>query len=321
MVEHKIRRQFKALRLSITGDCNLACTYCVPAKRCEPRHVKELSAKKIVKALKLLVNVAGIEKVRLTGGEPLISSKLNVILPQLSKLPLKDISLTTNAQLLERKAMFLRENGLQRINISLDSLDPKKYESITRGGVLQKTLNGIEKALEIGLKLKINMVPVRQMNEDEIIDVLDFCLDRGIELRYIELMQMGHLTDRKKHGDKFISMDYIFGQIRQKYTFEPVSAPLDSTAIKYLIPNRGHFGVIANDSAPFCNNCNRLRFSADGYLYGCLSSQQKFPVSDILELPDEMAARKLRSILTAALATKQEKSFNGSSLLMKSVGG
>ncbi|MCP4751165.1 MAG: radical SAM protein [Proteobacteria bacterium] len=321
MVEDRYGRRFQSLRLSITGDCNLACTYCVPAKRCVQSCDNDLPAGSLFRAVQLLTEMLGIEKIRLTGGEPLISPKLEEILPRLAPLSFQDISLTTNAQLLKDKVSLLKNNGIGRINISLDTLDPAKFNAITRGGDLRRTLDGIEEALKENIRLKINMVPVRDMNEDEVLDVLDFCLDRDIELRYIELMQMGHLTDRKEFEKKFVPVETIFEKIHRKYTFETIETPVDSTANRYAIEGRGDFGVIANDSAPFCRNCNRLRLSSEGILYGCLSSTEKFPIGKILELPDDEAVKKLEPILTAALATKRDSSFDGSSLLMRSVGG
>jgi len=321
MVEDHHHRVFKSLRVSITGDCNLACTYCDPSNRCEPKHNKELSAADIIKIVNWLVDILGIEKIRLTGGEPLLTPKLGQILPAINQLPNKDLSLTTNGQLLKQKAGYLRKNGIKRLNISLDTLNPAKYRSITGGGELQKTLDGVEEALVQGIKLKVNMVPVRLLNDDEVVSMLDFCLEKKIELRYIELMQMGHLQLREKYEDKLITMDQIFKQIKESYHIKPAPAPLDSTAQRYQIKDKGYFGVIANDSAPFCQNCNRLRLSSEGYLYGCLSSSQKFDVKPLLGQPIQTAKKQLESILASAILTKQDFAFNGSSTLMRSVGG
>ena len=319
MVKDPHHRTFKSLRVSITGDCNLACTYCDPSNRCEPKHDKELAAADIVKMVNWLVELLDIEKIRLTGGEPLLTPKLDQILPSIHRLSVKDLSLTTNGQLLKQKAEYLLMNGIKRLNVSLDTLDPAKFRSVTGGGKLQKTLDGIEEAIARGIKLKINMVPVRFLNNDEILSMLDYCLERDIELRYIELMQMGHLKSRKRYEDKLVTMQQIFEQIGQRYQFKPAPAPSDSTAKRYQIKEKGYFGVIANDSAPFCKDCNRLRLSSEGYLYGCLSSTQRFDLKPLLGHPE--AKKQLEAILTAALLTKQAFSFDGSSTLMRSVGG
>ncbi len=321
MVIDEHGRQFKSLRVSLTAECNLSCTYCVPEKRCISDPLEELSGQEILQAIKLITDIQGIEKIRLTGGEPLISAKLSEILPKLAIYGYKDISLTTNAQLLENKIDFLKECGIKRLNVSLDTLDPGRFYQLTRGGLLQTTLNGINKALENDIRIKINMVPVIGMNEEDIISLLDYCLERNIELRYIELMQMGHLADRMEFEKKFIPIDKIFNKIKEKYSFEPANAPEDSTANRFKVKNKGFFGVIANDSSPFCKSCNRLRFSSTGEIHGCLSSTEKFSIRDLLTLPEEEAEEKLKPILNAALATKQSHAFDGSSLLMKTVGG
>jgi len=132
---------------------------------------------------------------------------------------------------------------------------------------------------------------------------------------------MGHLSDRQKYQAKLITMHQIFEKIERSYRFSPVPTPSDSTAKRYRIKDRGYFGVIANDSAPFCRHCNRLRFSSEGYLYGCLSSTQKFDVKSLLHLTLTEARQKLESILQSAILTKQDSAFNGSSVLMRSVGG
>ena len=216
MVKDCYNRTFRSLRVSITGDCNLACTYCDPSNRCEPKHKKELSAADIIKVVNWLVDILNIEKIRLTGGEPLITPKLDQILPSIKNLSNKDLSLTTNGQFLKQKAEYLNNNGIKRLNISLDTLDAVKFRSITGGGNLQRTLDGIDEALSQGMKLKVNMVPVRQLNDDEIVSMLDYCLEKNIELRYIELMQMGHLQSREKYLAKLITMHQIFEKIRER---------------------------------------------------------------------------------------------------------
>ena len=321
MVRDQHNRTFKSLRVSITGDCNLACTYCDPSHRCEPEHNNELSAEKIVQLVKWLVDVAGIKKVRLTGGEPLITPKIEYILPEMNRLAIEDLGITTNGQLLSEKVDFLKQNGIKRLNISLDTLDPQRYLSITGGGDIQRTLAGIEEALSSKVKVKVNMVPVKGLNDTEILRMLDYCLERGIELRYIELMQMGHLKKREKYENKLITMHQIFDSIQQKYKFEQIPTACDSTAKRYHIKEMGDFGIIANDSAPFCRHCNRLRLSSEGFLYGCLSSSKKFDIKPLLHLNPEDAKSKLHSILNTAILTKQDFAFNGSSVLMRSVGG
>ncbi|MDH5559452.1 MAG: radical SAM protein [Deltaproteobacteria bacterium] len=314
-------RGFSALRVSITKACNLACSYCVPDDSRHTRLADELSAEEMFEAIKLLYEVLDLKKIRLTGGEPLVSPKLNKLLPLLSELPIKDFSLTTNGQLLSEKIPLLVENRVKRINVSLDTLKPDKFAFITRQGKLEKTLRGIEDALDAGLKIKVNMIPIKDVNEDEVVALLDYCLERGIELRYIELMRMGHLSERSEFENKFWSMEKLLCQIRGSYHVQAVDSESNATAQRFAIPETGYFGVIANDSAPFCQTCNRLRLTSNGDLYGCLSSPMKYSMSSFLGGGDKTSKEELKSLLSAALATKQQVSFYGSNLEMKSVGG
>jgi len=164
------------------------------------------------------------------------------------------------------------------------------------------------------------MVPMRTANADQIVPMLDYCLDRGIELRYIELMNMGHLKHDARYQRDFIGMDDILGAIGECYEFTRTDAPYDSTSIRYRVPGRGHFGIIANESEPFCSSCTRLRLSSNGLLYGCLSNARHHDIRDLLEAPDHLALMRLQSVLTRALADKQSV-FTGEVTVMKFIGG
>ncbi len=180
------------------------------------------------------------------------------------QLPLRDVSLTTNGQLILKKKEVLIESGIKRMNVSLDTLDPVRFKSIARSGDLDTVLAGMEAMLDAGIKLKVNMVPMRSQNADQVVPLLDYCLDRGIELRYIVLMQMGHLLGSYGFTQDYMSMASLLDLISDKYEFARTDAPYDSTAVRFDIPNRGQFGIIANESASFCRSCTRLRLSSDG---------------------------------------------------------
>ena len=211
------------------------------------------------------------------------------------------------------------ESGIKRINISLDTLNPVKFKQIARGGDLDVVLNGIEATLNAGIKVKINMVPLRQ-NTHEIVTMLDYCLERGIELRFIELMRMGHLLNSNDFQQDFLSMESLLDEISSSYEFARTDAPHDSTAARFEIPHKGVFGIIANESEPFCRSCTRLRLSSDGYLYGCLSNSQREYIGDLLELPPHVALPKFQKILVKALADKK-LAFQGETTVMKLIGG
>ncbi|MGA1372400.1 MAG: GTP 3',8-cyclase MoaA [Pseudomonadales bacterium] len=321
MIVDRFGRRFRNLRVSLTAACNYACTYCVPnGKRLMPA-AYELSAEDLVRAVSLLVDAGGVEKLRLTGGEPLLSPKFDAVLPAVMKLPLQDVSLTTNGQLVLRKLDVIAESGLRRINVSLDTLDPERFRHIARGGDLATVLRGIDALKRAGLKIKINMVPMRTSNADQIIPLLDYCLERGFELRFIELMSMGHLRQGNAFARDFIGMPEILEMISERYTFARTDAPFDSTACRYEIAGVGVFGVIANESEPFCSTCTRLRLSSNGLLYGCLSNTRAHNIKPILSMAEDQALARLQTVLVGALADKQDLSFTGEVTVMKFIGG
>lgn len=320
MIVDNLGRSFKNLRVSLTAACNYACTYCVPdGKRLMPAR-NELSASELLKLVGYIQEATGIEKLRITGGDPLVTPKFDEFLLGVSKFPLRDISLTTNGQLLLQKAAVLKESGIKRINISLDTLNPLKFKQIARGGDLDIVLAGIDKMLELGIKVKINMVPMRHQNLADVQRLLEYSLQRGIELRFIELMRMGHLLHGPSFQQEFLSMQEILDEIAKVYSFQRADAPFDSTAVRFHIPGKGYFGVIANESEPFCTACTRLRISSDGYLYGCLSSARRQPLGELLEMPRHLVLPKLQGLLLSALGDKQ-LSFKGETTVMKFIGG
>ena len=320
MIVDRLGRQFRNLRVSLTAACNYACTYCVPDGKRLLRVQNELSAIELLKAITLLQQASGIDQVRITGGEPLVTPKFDQFLLGVMQLPLKDVSLTTNGQLILDKRDVIVDSGINRINISLDTLNPARFKRIMRGGDLDTVQKGIDSMLDAGIRVKINMVPLRSQNAGEIIPMLDYCLDRNIELRYIELMRMGHLLQGNSFQQDFISMESLLDEISTKYEFARTDAPYDSTAARFEIPNKGVFGIIANESEPFCRSCTRLRLSSDGYLYGCLSNRNKQYIGDLLNLPTHRLLPKLQKILVNSLADKK-LAFEGETTVMKLIGG
>jgi len=321
MIVDALGRRFRNLRVSLTAACNYACTYCVPNGKRLIAAEDELSGDQLLRAVELLMAAAGIEKLRITGGEPLVSPKFDEFLLGVMRLPLQDVSLTTNGQLIERKLPVIRAAGIGRINVSLDTLDPIEFKRIARGGDLATVLRGIEGLIDAGLRLKINMVPMQHRNRDQILPLLEFCLARGIELRFIELMNMGHLKWSADYARELVDRDAILAEVGQRYEYVRTDAPFDSTSIRYEIPGRGVFGIIANESEPFCNACTRLRLSSNGFLYGCLSNTARHSIVDALNLPEHLALARLQGQLVQALGDKQTQMFRGEVTVMKFIGG
>ncbi|MFF7066185.1 radical SAM protein [Pseudomonas sp. NPDC008258] len=322
MIVDRQGRRFRNLRVSLTAACNYACTYCVPDGKRLVAAQDELSADAMARGVAYLIEAAGIERLRITGGEPLVSPRLDAFLGAVAKLQLDDISLTTNGQLLQRKLPQLQAAGVRRLNVSLDTLDPQAFRRIARGGDLATVLAGMEQASALGMRIKVNMVPMRGQNVDQVLPLLDYCLARGFELRFIELMRMGHLArDSNVFLQQFFGLDQLLALIGSKHAYVQVDAPLDATALRYEIPGVGHFGVIANESVPFCRTCSRLRLSSTGWLHGCLSSGSRHFVGDLLDKPRHQALPALQRLLVKALADKQDLAFSGDVMVMKVIGG
>ncbi len=322
MIVDRQGRRFRNLRVSLTSACNYACTYCVPNGKRLVAAQDELSAEAMARGVAYLIEAAGIERLRITGGEPLVSPKLETFLREVSVLGLDDISLTTNGQLLLRKLPVLLDAGIARLNVSLDTLDASAFRSIARGGDLATVLEGMERASAAGIRIKVNMVPLRGQNLDQVLPLLDYCLERGFELRFIELMRMGHLArDSNAFLQQFVGLQQLLDVIGERYEYLQADAPVDATAMRYQIPGKGFFGVIANESVPFCRTCSRLRLSSTGWLHGCLSSSNRHYVGDLLDKPRHQALPALQGLLVKALGDKQEVAFSGGATVMKIIGG
>ena len=314
-------RRFRNLRVSLTAACNYACGYCVPNGKRLIAAQDELSADQLIRAVALLIAAAGIDKLRITGGEPLLSPKFEPFLDAVMQLPLRDVAITTNGQLLGAKADAILAAGVKRLNVSLDTLDAEAFPRIARGGDLASVLRGIELMRSAGVRIKINMVPMRHANLEQIVPMLEFCMTRGIELRYIELMNMGHLKRSPEYARQFVGQAEILDAIAAHHQFVRTDAAYDSTSVRYEVPGRGVFGIIANESEPFCSACTRLRLSSNGYLYGCLSNANRHFIGDLVDLPDHIALVRLQALLLRALGDKQSRAFQGEVTVMKFIGG
>lgn len=317
-----LNRRLQNLRVSLTSACNYACLYCVPDGKRLHAQSNGLPLGKLLLAVEYLKAVNDLRTLRITGGEPLISPLFDGFLTAVARLEFDDLSLTTNGQLLTRKLPVLLAAGVRRINVSLDTLDALAFRHIARGGDLAEVLRGIEQALAAGLQVKINMVPMREHNANQLMPLLNYCLERGMELRFIELMRMGHLArDRHEFNRQFFGMAEILATIAERYPFSKAERAADATAQRFEIAGRGTFGVIANESAPFCTACSRVRLSATGWLHGCLSSSQSHFLGDLLELPRDVALASMAEMSRKALADKQLHSFAGDVMVMKIIGG
>lgn len=298
MIVDPLGRRLQNLRVSLTSACNYACVYCVADGKRLHAQSNGLPLEKLLLAVAYLKLVNDLRTLRITGGEPLISPLFDGFMAAVGQLGFEDLSLTSNGQLLARKLPVLLDAGVKRINISLDTLDAQAFRRIARGGDLTEVLGGIDLALAAGLQVKINMVPLCEHNQDQLLPLLDYCLARGMELRFIELMRMGHLAgDSAEFRRQFYGMPEILATIAERYAF--TAAP----------------------RAPFCTSCSRVRLSATGWLHGCLSSSRSHFLGDLLELPQDLALTRIAELSRKALADKQLQSFSGDVMVMKIIGG
>ncbi|HET9910332.1 MAG TPA: GTP 3',8-cyclase MoaA [Anaerolineales bacterium] len=270
-------RPITYLRISVTDRCNLRCVYCLPEAgvQWQPRE-DQLSAEEIACITEAAAR-GGVKRVRLTGGEPLVRPDILEIVARLSSIPgIEEVSLTTNAMLLERLARPLAQAGLRRVNISLDTLDPDKFKRITRGGDIDRLWRGIAAAEDAGLApLKLNTVVVNGLNADELPALARLTIENPWHIRFIELMPVGNAQNWGEgfpvQPDRYISVQKMQACL-SSFDLHPVATPTgNGPARTFCIPGAlGTVGFISPLGEHFCQNCNRLRLTADGYLRPCL---------------------------------------------------
>lgn len=293
-------RNIKYLRLSVTERCNLRCRYCMPedgvCKKCHEDMLSEDEMIMVVKAASRL----GINKLRITGGEPLVKKNIISICRRAAAVDeINELCITTNGTLLPEMASELKAAGVSRINISLDTLSPEKYEYITRWGKLSSALKGIEAALEAGFdKVKINTVLIGGFNDDEISDLAQLTVKYPIDLRFIELMPM-------YDGGDFDEKSYVSGEIVLKTIPALIQQMnIDGVARLYKIPNaKGNIGIISPVSNHFCGTCDRIRITADGKVKPCLHSDVEYSLKGLSM--DAMEQVLKTAILSKPLAHNQ----------------
>lgn len=271
-------REINYMRLSVTELCNLRCRYCMPAEGvCKKRHEDMLTEDEMIMAVEAAASL-GINKLRITGGEPLVKKNIVSICRRAAAVEgIGEVCLTTNGIMLPRLAKPLKEAGVQRLNISLDTLDRDKYAYITRIGSLEQAVGGIHAALEAGFeKVKINSVLIGGFNDDEISDLAELTRRYPVDLRFIEMMPMYDGGDFGK--DSFIPYTRVLEVLPE---LEPVE-PDGGVARLYRLPGAlGNVGLISPVNAHFCGSCNRIRLTADGKLKPCLHSASEYGIKGL----------------------------------------
>ncbi len=300
-------RRYTYLRLSVTDRCDLACVYCMPpGGELEHSVRKELLSFEEAARLVRVFATMGIRRVRFTGGEPLVRKDVVALVDLVRRTtPVETLVMTTNATRLEELAAPLRDAGLVGVNVSLDSLDAERFAALTRGGDLRKVLSGIEAALAVGLEVKLNVVPVRGRNDDELGAIVDWCWARGITPRFIELMPLGE--GAKLGSSARIDSGDVLRLLGDRVAGELLGARADHGPARYRHAADGsgrRVGFITPLSHEFCGTCNRVRITARGDVRACLASRRAISLRDVMRAsPDD---RELAWAVWWALAAKDE---------------
>jgi GTP 3',8-cyclase len=304
MLTDKFGRPLQDLRISVTDRCNFRCTYCMPKEifgKDYPFLPKShlLSFEEIERLSSSFVKL-GVKKIRLTGGEPLLRRDLPELISNLSRIEgLEDIGLTTNATLLEKMAYELKTAGLNRINVSLDALDNNLFHSINESGIsTERVIKGIDRAIQEGMQVKVNMVVKKGMNEQQIVPMAQFFKDKEITLRFIEFMDVG-----KTNGWDYrtvVTKKELFQKLTKHFELEPlVPAYIGEVAKRYrYVGTSTEVGFITSVSESFCSTCTRARIAADGKLYSCLFATGGFDFKELLRsgATDEEIENRISSI-------------------------
>lgn len=290
-------RNIKYMRISVTELCNLRCRYCMPEEGVKKRaHEDMMTAEETLDAVRAAASL-GIEKIRITGGEPLVKRGIISLCRNISEIPgVRELCMTTNGTLLEEYAPGLREAGVDRLNISLDTLDSEKYRSITRRGDLREALRGIEAAGEAGFeKIKINTVLMGGFNDDEIEDFVRLTEKNPIEVRFIELMPIGGGVSFDR--GRFISCRHVLSKVPE---LKPLERP-DGVADMYALPGgAGKVGLIRSISCHFCGRCDKIRLTADGMIKPCLHSSREISIRG-------KSREEMRELFQKAIMEKPEQ--------------
>ncbi len=303
-------RKIEYLRISVTDRCDFRCFYCIPKGTKGFTQQQELLSLDETLRLARLFSEQGVGRFRLTGGEPLVRSDIGPMIEQMAALPqVEELSLSTNASQLSRYAQTIKDAGIGRINVSLDSLKPDVFRSVTQGGELTQVLEGLMAAKAAGLHpIKINMVVMKGINETEVASMVDFCLEHGFTLRFIETMPMG--AGGQAAQDRYISLDTIREELEQRFELEPARM-VGSGPATYLkvVGQRLKMGFITPMSQHFCETCNRVRLSSDGTLYLCLGQNDNLQLRPLLR--QGCSDEEIKQAITTAINRKPIRhSFN-----------
>jgi len=301
-VQDAYGRTIRYLRISVTDRCNLRCRYCMPPSGMPAKldHDKILRNEEIVEVARMAASL-GIDKIRLTGGEPLVRKGIVELVAELAAIPgIKDLAMTTNAVMLDTMAEPLKAAGLRRINVSLDTLNPERFKEMTRGGDLARVLKGLEEAERVGIwPIRVNSVLIGGENESEIREMAELTRSKGYDVRFIELMPIGEAAAWTE--EHFISTDRVLEILPE--LVPDIAKAHDGPARYFRLPGAsGRIGLIQPISCNFCADCDRIRLTADGKIKPCLHSDKEIDLLAALR-----AGEDLVPIIREAVGLKPEK--------------
>ncbi len=295
----KFGRKVNYLRLSVTDRCDLRCNYCMPKKNMFLYPKSEiLSLNDLKRITKILISL-GIKKIRITGGEPLIRKDIIEFLEYICSLKqkgLEEVLITTNGTQLKKYAKKISDLGIKKINISLDSLNSKKFKFLTNGGNLTEVLNGIYEAKKSKLDVKINTVLLKDFNENEILKMVKWCADNNFKQTFIEVMPVGKLNLQR--SNQFLPVSFVKEKIKKEFGLEPIVFKSNGPS-RYFKTNKlsNIIGFISPLTNNFCSTCNRIRVTSNGVLYPCLGDNESTNLVDILKFDDNEISKKLKNII------------------------
>ena len=307
-------RRMKKLRLNLLDACNMRCMYCMPEDQKFKKIKDLLPASEMGRIVENLTKF-GIEEVRLTGGEPLMHPQFREIVQTISKCNLKKLAITTNAILLEKHLDFLKDTNLTSLNISFDSLNKATFEFISKTDTFETVFLAIIKAIDMGFKIKINTVMLKNINFEEIEELLNFSAKYNVEVRFLELMQIGHA--RQYYDRHYVSAEEAILRIKKSWNIQKVEMPIDSTSFNFIATKENSvakIGFIASESKPFCNGCSRLRLSNQGTLRPCIMINEGPNLTNI-----EVDQYEL--VLNELINKKPNYRLEGTDIKMNEIGG
>ena len=306
----QFNRKVDYIRVSVTDRCDFRCVYCMSEKMTFLSKSAVLTLEEIERVIKVFSEL-GIKKVRLTGGEPLVRKGIDKLFQSIGKIKaLDEITLTTNGSQLQSKAQMLKDSGVERINISLDSLNPFTFKKLTRTGDLNKVLDGIHAAIKVGFKkIKLNTVLMKQLNEEELYDLVDYAIKYYLDISFIEEMPLGEtIYDRQSTS---VNNNDILLKLKEKYSLSKTDISTGGPAAYFSIKNtQTKVGLISPHSHNFCENCNRVRITCKGELFLCLGHDTKIELMPLIRLNPNNDEPLKEAIINSMAIKPKSHNFN-----------